>query len=59
LLGILFNPEDGCDIFLQNIIWFSADYIGTIFWMVWSLHNHCYENLKSCIWLFVCIQYER
>jgi hypothetical protein len=27
LLGILFNPEDGGDMFLRNVGWFSTDYI--------------------------------
>jgi hypothetical protein len=25
LLGLFFNPEDGGDVFLQNIGWLSAD----------------------------------
>jgi hypothetical protein len=25
-LGLFFYPEDGGDIFLQNVIWLSADY---------------------------------
>jgi hypothetical protein len=27
LLGLLFNPENGDDTFLQNVGWLSADYI--------------------------------
>jgi hypothetical protein len=26
LLGLVFNPEDGGDVFLQNTGWFSPDY---------------------------------
>jgi hypothetical protein len=45
LLGFLvfFDPEDGGVMFLRIIGWLSTDYTASDT----SLHNHCWENLKS------------
>jgi hypothetical protein len=47
LLGLFFEPEDGGDMFLQNIDWLSVDYAALYIPEDGTLHNHCYENLKS------------
>jgi hypothetical protein len=43
LLGLFFDPEDGSDMFLRGVT-SQTDRI---------LPNHCYENLKSDIFIFV------
>jgi hypothetical protein len=48
LLGLLFNPEDGDDIFLQNVDLLSMDYM--------VLHIRC-ENSSFQFLVFKLLQY--
>jgi hypothetical protein len=51
LLGLLFNPEDGGDMFLWIISWLSAKYTSIIFpegrAILWSFHVQNFEETKS------------
>jgi hypothetical protein len=46
LLGLFVDPEDGSNMFLQNICWLSVDYTA-LYPKDRTLHNHHWENLKS------------
>jgi hypothetical protein len=45
MLGLFIDPEDGGSIFLQT----SLDFEWTTVLHPITLHNHCYEDLKSYI----------
>lgn len=51
LLGLLFDPKDGGNMFVQNINWLQMDYM-----VLYSrtLHNHGCENLESYKKQLIC-----
>jgi hypothetical protein len=53
LLGLLYDQEDGDGIFLQNISWFSTEYI-VFYWEDGDLRNRWCENLISYI-MHLCL----
>jgi hypothetical protein len=45
-LGLLFDPEDGSDVFLQNVVWLSVCY--TALWEPEILHNKITLYMQRC-----------
>jgi hypothetical protein len=48
LLGLSFDAEDGSDMFLQNVCWFSTEY-AALYPKTKNIFNHLCGNLRSCL----------
>jgi hypothetical protein len=48
LLGLLFDPEDGCDMFLRNFSWLSTDYMCT------ALYSRSQNSSSLSLFLRFC-----
>jgi hypothetical protein len=56
-LSLFFDPEDGSDIFLLNVGWFSTVYTARSFIpQVRTLHSHCFENLEPYTFVHVVLE---
>jgi hypothetical protein len=49
LLGLLFNLQDGVDIFIQNVGWHSLNYMALYSKTIRTRDNRCSGNLTSYI----------